>query len=86
VPFALVVGDSIVLDTVAPLPTFHPPIVMSSGLPLRRGGYRVLVLDRTRNTVYEAKLQLRGQQATIEIWFDRIASYVRVTYGKQIYL
>jgi hypothetical protein len=46
----------------------------------------VLVLDRTRNTVYEAKLQQRGQQATIEIWFDRIASYVRVTYGKQIYI
>ncbi len=86
VPFALLVDDSIVIDTVASLPTFHPAIVMSSGLPLRRGGYRVLVLDRARYTVYEAKLQLRGQQATIEVWFDRGASYVHIAYGKQIYI
>jgi hypothetical protein len=85
VPFALLVGDSIVLDTVASLPTFMPAIVMSSGLPLKRGDYRVLVLDRVRGTVYEGKLQLRSQQASIEIWFDRGASNVGVAYGERIY-
>jgi hypothetical protein len=86
VPFALLVGDSIVLDTVASLPTFHPPIVMSTGLPVKRGNYRVLVLDRVRGTVYEAKLQLRSQEATIEVWFNRDTSKVHVAYGKQIYI
>jgi len=86
VPFELLVGDSIVFDTVASLATFHPPIVMSSGLPLKRGNYRVLVLDRVRGTVYEAKLQVGGQEATIEIWLNRDVSNVHIAYGKQIYL
>jgi hypothetical protein len=86
VPFALLVGDSIVLDTVASLATFHPSIVMSSGLRLERGNYRVIVLDRARGTIYEANLQLRGLQATIEVWFDRGVSSVGVAYGKRIYM
>jgi hypothetical protein len=85
VPFTLIVGDSVVLDTTAAGPSFHPAIVMSSLVMLHPGTYRVTLVDRTRAKTYEAKVRIPGDRARIEIWFDVGASNVGVVYGERIY-
>lgn len=85
VPFTLIVGDSVILDTIAHLPNFHPAIVMSAAVTLHHGTYRVVVVDRARAKIYEARVRIPGDRARIEIWFDVGESSARVVYGERVY-
>lgn len=85
VPFTLLVGDSVILDTIAQVPHYHPAIVMTAAVTLHPGSYRVVVVDRARATSYEGKVRIPGDRARIELWFDEGASNVGVVYGEQVY-
>jgi len=85
VPFTLIVGDSVILDTIAQLPHYFPAIVMTAAVTLHSGGYRVVVIDRARAKSYEAKVRIPGDRARIELWFDVGASNAEVVYGERVY-
>lgn len=85
VPFTVIVGDSVLLDTIAPLSRMIPPIAMSAAVILRPGTYRVLVIDGARARMYETKLRIPSDRARIEIGFYVHESDLRVVYGEHVY-
>ncbi len=85
VPFTVIVGDSVIVDTIAPLMRMVPPMALSASMTLRPGTYRVLVVDRARSKVYESKVRIPSDRARIEIMVGDSASTIAVVYGARIY-
>jgi hypothetical protein len=85
VPFTVIVGDSVIVDTIAPLMRMVPPMAMSAAIPMRPGTYRVLVVDGARAKIYESKIRIPSDRARIEISFVDSKSIVEVVYGERIY-
>ena len=85
VPFTVIVGDSVIVDTIAPLMRMVPPMAMSAAMTLRPGTYRVLVVDRARAKIYESKVRIPSDRARIEIMVGESKSTIEVVYGARIY-